>query len=381
MYPEEDGPWPDVATARLFLAALAGIVSAAGNHQLAVEMDKPAVAQWLIQQGLGPLAFSRCRHDYPELARHLQVDRYTAAAQSTLYFADLAQIEATFQSAGLPLVLLKGAALAQAAYGDVALRTMSDVDIWVCAQDMLRAAGIMQELGFRAYDGREDRPLELQMLSQGEIQFYGKHWGLVELHWSPFPGWWLARTAVTDDTAVWKRIEPIAPDRNAYQLAAEDMVIQIAVHQAVNHQMGMYAVRGLIDIALTDRSRMVDWKIVAERAKKWRVGTAVWLVLSLLDQLIGAPGLEPALAQLRPSRWRQKLLKQLVSPESVLAGQDLREGRTRFLLLLLLVDRWRDMVYLIFRTLWPENAWLQARHGKPGNHWRHLWQVVRYGRV
>jgi hypothetical protein len=204
---------------------------------------------------------------------------------------------------------------------------------------------------------------------------------MVELHWSPFPGWWLARTAAMDETAVWDRLEPLEANKVVYQLGAEDMAIQVAVHLAVNSQFSIAAVRGLLDIALTAKSRPVDWGEVARRAETWRVATAVWQALTLLDQLFGTPGLAAALQLLRPSRLRRWLLRKFVSAESILQGSDLRNGRSRFLLLLLLVDRRRDMIHLVWRTLWPEPEWLQARYQGQGSYWSHLWQVVRYGRV
>lgn len=375
----EPGPWPDMATARLFLASLAGLQPAALPDFRGA--NSAAVGQWLVTQGLGPLAFERCRKIFPELAGYLAHDRYTAVAQSSLNADNLSWIEAAFAEAGLPLVLLKGAALARTVYGDMAWRTMSDMDIWVREKDMPQAAAVMKQLGYLMHGGRTDRSLALQMLSRGEIQFYGPHWGMVELHWSPFPGWWLARTAAVDETAVWDRLEPLEINGTVYQLGAEDMVIQVAVHLAVNSQFSIAAVRGLLDIALTARSRPVDWGEVARRARTWRVATSVWQALTLLDQLFGTPGLAAALQPLRPSRLRRWLLRQLVSAESILRGSDLRNGRSRYLLLLLLVDRPQDMVRLVWRALWPEAEWLEARYQGQGSRWFHLWQVVRYGRV
>jgi hypothetical protein len=373
------GPWPDMATARLFLASLAGLQPAAQAEFPGA--NSAAVGRWLVTQGLGPLAFDYCRKTYPELAGYLAHDNYTAVAQSSLNADSLSRIEAAFAAAGLPLVLLKGAALAQTVYGDIAFRTMSDMDIWVREKDMPRAAAVMKQLGYLMHGGRTDRSLALQMLSQGEIQFYGRHWGMVELHWSPFPGWWLARTAAVDEAAIWDRLEPFEAGGAACQLAAEDMVIQVAVHLAVNSQFSIAAVRGLLDIALTAKSRPVDWAVVAQRACAWRVGTAVWQTLLLLEQLIGTPGLGEVRQRLRPSRLRRRLLRKLVSAESILRGNDLRNGRSRYLLLLLLVDRPQDMVHLAWRTLWPEPEWLDARYQGQGSRWSHLWQVVRYGRV
>jgi hypothetical protein len=159
------------------------------------------------------------------------------------------------------------------------------------------------------------------------------------------------------------------------------MVIHIAVHMAVNHQCGLSTVRSLMDIALTAQVRPLNWNRVGNRAKRWRVGTAVWLVLSLLQKLVGTPGLDEIVDQLRPPLWQSKFLYQLISPESILLGFNLTGGRIRFLYLLLLVDRKQDMGRLVFRTLWPEREWLIARFGQPSSHWQHLEQVIRHGQT
>jgi hypothetical protein len=137
----------------------------------------------------------------------------------------------------------------------------------------------------------------------------------------------------------------------------------------------------MLDIASIDSTRPVQWPIVVERAQRMRVSTAVWLVLSLLQQLLGTPGLEKPLRQLKPSRWRQRALAKAVSAESILLGQDLSSGRLRFLYLLLLVDRSRDMGRLVLRTLWPEEEWLLARYGEPVSHGQHLAHLIRHGQI
>jgi len=102
------------------------------------------------------------------------------------------------------LTLLKGAALGQTVYDDPVWRVMSDIDLWVQEADVPHAAEALAALGYHQAQARDERPLALQRQAKGEIRFAqpGAVWGLVELHWSPFPGWWLQRTAVPDDTAV-----------------------------------------------------------------------------------------------------------------------------------------------------------------------------------
>lgn len=371
-------PWPNptinVATARLLLRYLAGLAPAPVAKPLPA---LPYLAAWLIAHGLGPLAYARCQSEWPQLAAYLQADAFSAAAETGVHGDNLARIRAAFAAADLPPVLLKGAALAETVYGGPAERTMSDLDLWVRAEDMSTAFAQMRTAGFRAV-GQEERPPALQMLSKGEIRFYRPQWpqGLVELHLSPFPGWWLQRTAAVNDEALWARLEPLPDAPHSRQLAAEDMIIHVAVHTAVNHQFGLAAVRSLLDITLTAQTRAVDWTAVAQRARAWRVATAVWQTLDLLVTLVGVTEARSAAAALRPAAARRALLGRFVTPASVLAGADMRHGAARLLFLLLLVDRPQDVARLVGRTLWPEPAWLVARYGAEVGHGRHLWRLL-----
>jgi hypothetical protein len=367
---------PDAAALRALLRSLAGT----GELLPPGAGATGALAQWLIRAGLGPLAYRLYRERWPELAGALAADYYSAVAESSMAAEQLRLVETAFPQAAIPAVLLKGAALSRTVYEQPADRVMSDVDLWVHPEQMAAAFQLLSALGFTA-GGKESRPPALQHLSRGEIAFASPRGRLLELHWSPFAGWWLLRTAAIDDEGLWARREPLAETPGLFQLAAGDTILHLAIHLAVNHQFGLYPLRSLVDMARTVQQRPVDWETVARRARDWRVATATWSVLALLDDLIGAPGAAPALAALRPGRLRCRLLARLVNPQRLLSQQDVRTGRTRYLLLLLLVDRPRDAARLIYRTLWPEDAWLEARYQQPTSRWRHFWNVARHGRI
>lgn len=369
-------PWPTVAAARSFLRFLVGLESAS-EWPIATQQ----LANWLIMHGLGPFAYHQCQQAHPQLARSLQGDLFSAAAENSLHFTNLAVVIEQFRDK-IPVVLLKGVALAEQVYGGQMYRTMSDVDIWVPPQYVSEAITLMQAAGFCS-DNKTERPQALQTLAHGEFRFYRPEWShnLVELHLSPFAGWWLLRTAAIDDEALWTHIEPVDDTSAVYQMQAEDAVIHIAVHTAVNHQFGLAGIRSLVDIALTAQHRPIDWQVVAARAKAWRVGTAVWLVLLKLQQLIGIGGLSDAIEILQPGSIRRRQLDNWISPAFVLAGHDLRTGWLRYLFLLGLIDRKRDMIRLSWRTLWPEAAWLDARYGHPVNHFYHLAHIIRHKKV
>ncbi len=376
------GPWPSVQVAREFVRCLVD----GQNVQPLPRVDPGALATWLEEQQLGPLAHAASRDTWPELARKLQEDVYLAAADAEIRLRRLQGVLSALSVAKIPVVLLKGAALAGFAYDEAMRRTMSDLDLWLRGEDMPAAITVLQQHGFSLV-GKQERPVQLQSLGRGEVQLTDSAGGdgaggLVELHWSPFKGWWLRRTADVEDDLVWGRSEAIYPQTSVARLmATEDMIVHLAVHLSVNHQFGLHAVRGLVDMALVAKARPVRWGLVAERANHWRVATAVWMGLDLLQKMIGAPEASGALQQLQPSRLRRSALQRLVSPRQLLAGNDLRNSKLRHLLLLLMVDRPRDMLRIVYRTIWPEGEWLAARYQNGSNRWRHLWAVLRHGQI
>jgi hypothetical protein len=376
------GPWPDLVTARSFLSLLIKPLPSSAAGPMVAPLPARALAGWLVAHELGPLAYRRWQGIWPELCQLLLADWYAAAAENQLHQENLNRITAAFAEVRLPVVVLKGSALVQTVYPDPACRPMSDIDLWVAPERMAEAAALMVELGFYSTE-KADRPVQLQALSGGELRFGRTAWqqGMVELHWSAMSGWWLHHTAVPDFNGMWQRRVPmlLAADGSpvAYQLDPEDMVIQIAVHIAVNHQFSGTLLRSLADIALTAVSRPLNWQLIADRAREWRVGTAVYLALTLTHQLFDLPASDAARRHLQPTRLRRWLLSQLVNPQTALSRADIRTSLARQLLLLLLVDRPRDMLRLIGRTLWPTAQWREARYGKPTSPLGHLWHILR----
>lgn len=362
--------------------------AAAGTHDPAhtagstTAVDRYKLAAWLLFHELGAPAFAWARSADPQLAAMLKEAAFGGAAGNLAHFDTLDRIEQRFEAERIPMVLLKGAAVAQSAYRDPALRPMTDLDIWIRDEDVDRAAGSLVALGFRQDAGLPHRPAALQRRSCGELVFRhggGEH-GLVELHYGAFQGWWIQRAARPDTASVWRRAEPMGPGRHASRLATEDAILQTAFHVVVN-QFGQAPWRGLFDLAVLSRAHRVDWDAVASRAREWRLATATWLVLDAAHRLIGLSGCQPAVSSLRPSPARRAVLRAFVTPSALLSGLDLKRGTRRHAFMLSLVDRPKDGARLIGRAVWPERWWIAARYGRPVGRVEHLWGLVRRGEV
>lgn len=369
--------------ARAFLSGLAD--AAAGlpvQAAIPPAVDPLLLTLWLRHARLSAAAYPLAKAaGHEELAGRLRVDATAGAAANLVRFRALASIEDDFAARGIPLVLLKGAAVASAAYGDVAWRPMADLDVWVRDAEMRAAIERVEALGYRRLPEVAGRPAELQRRSGGEVVFAGPAGtGLLELHYSAFQGWWVRRTGDPDVLGVWERSVAAGPGRHARRLAPEDAVLQTAFHVTVN-QFGQAPLRGLLDIAVMARRLPIDWAAVAVRARSWRLATAVGLVLRSAHDLFGLGPGAAAVRSLSPRGVRRSVLRRFVTLESILKGRDLTRSHARHAFLLAVVDRPRDVLRLVGRTLWPEPWWRAARYGRPVGPAGHLWSMARRGSV
>lgn len=316
----------------------------------------------------------------PAVSGRIQAIHLASAARNILLFHELGIIVRAFQTAGITVVPLKGAWLAESVYANIAQRTMGDVDLWVRRNELDAARRVMGSLGYSSRS-KADRPQELQDALTGETQLFKANAPMVELHWNVFPGEWLRHTARIDEQAVWERTLAYKGEA-VRQLSPEDAILHLCVHLAVNHQMSMTGLRTLLDLDRARRRWDIDWGTVAQRAREWRVSHATWLVLQMLQEGFGDPEGRLPLRDLSPSPLRERILRRFISLRKMIEGLHISSGPKRFLFLLALVDRPAAAFHLIWRAFLPDRTWLTLRYGlKDAPEWRiglqRLWHPVR----
>ena len=147
---------------RRFLALLADCARPHVPDALAVRVRQraEAVDDWsgLVtsaeQHGLGPLLHAHVRAgvlEPPEAARRQLWALYGRhRRENAIRLRALDEALAGFSDAGLRVVVLKGPVLADLVYRDPGLRPMSDLDLLVPAEDLVRAQRLLGAMGFRA---------------------------------------------------------------------------------------------------------------------------------------------------------------------------------------------------------------------------------------
>jgi hypothetical protein len=91
-----------------------------------------------------------------DILEELKRDYYQNATKNTLIFEELGKVLRVFREAGLPVIVLKGAALAEKAYGNIALRPMSDIDLLLKDEDLIYTDKQLKKLGYSP----ADRPVD-----------------------------------------------------------------------------------------------------------------------------------------------------------------------------------------------------------------------------
>ena len=392
-----------VLRATSFLKALGDPDPSVLGQWLATEELHPDLAGWAVAQNLGPYLFQRLQQSaalrstgavpvqsLPENVRAaLLAARYQAVAANTIQRQELANILGALERAEVDVVLLKGTALAYTVYDDPISRLKGDIDAWMQSDRLPAATSALESLGYRSRY-KADRPPALMSLVGGEQQMVNNipGTGLIELQWPAFRGEWTRHTTQIDHAGIWSRCLPITVEGHGTRvMAPEDTLIHLCHHQAISHQFSFPWVRGLLDLHLVVERASPDWQKVIAGARVWRLATVLWTVFGLSRQLFNTPIPDEVLGALAPAPWRRQAIRGLRLDQMLLEMTPAGYRRQRFWIQLLLIDRVRDMLRLVGRGLFPEEAWLRARYGAdtPTSLWRarllHPLRLVTAGRV
>lgn len=256
---------------------------------------------WLARaESLAPLLY-RVLHGRDILPPGVDAELEAAFAsnwiRSEIAARDLDRILRCLADVQAPVILLKGAALATAIYGDQALRPMSDLDLLVHPGDVIRALEALQGLGYElpAVEMRLHDAVaysnEILLCRPGGTEIPVEiHWSLVDnpLYRDKPPEAWLWDTSMPLRFGAW----------DARMLGPEAQVLHLCAHLALHH-----AGEGLLwlhDIAevLHRYQEQIDWRALMEQAQAADLVLPLQQILPRVAEEWGAPIPAEALAAL-----------------------------------------------------------------------------------
>jgi len=258
--------------------------------------------------GLLPLA-SQSHQERPFLpepvATRLAEAAKTNVIRALRYSAALLRVIDRLQADGVPVVALKGPALAAQVYGDPALRSFVDLDILIREKHLRTALASLRILGYEpALPGDETGRHSLRA-RQHSVLHHAQSSITLEVHWR------LARANAgvrmhTDD--VFSRAEPVPLlGRVVHSLTPSDQFLYLAVHAANDGWNQLEHLRTLGEMVTQHPG--TDWRAQMERAWALRIGRRVHVAARLL-QALGVQWNDQILTKLSADGGADRLAKQ-----------------------------------------------------------------------
>jgi hypothetical protein len=239
----------------LLMAVTRAVLEGEVSLELAAISSRPFDWAWILKQAederLAALLYSVARTlpvPSPVLER-LRAAWVSGRRQYLLGIQQLTRVLSAFEREGVPVIPLRGLALANLLYRDPGLRPFTDLDLLVHEGNLPQALSLLSGLGYRHMEA--GLPLSLELTWRHAASFVPEapeenpidlHWGMVD-----YPG--LAPAAAITHQDFWDRaVRAEGPYGVHWELCPEDLLIYLALHWAVHH-----ALSGLIwqlDLAL-----------------------------------------------------------------------------------------------------------------------------------
>ena len=292
--------------------------------------DGESLVDWALHFNVGGLLYREIKSGsfpielIPVDARNRLREAYrNCATMNTSLFFDALKVLKSLADHQLPVIALKGLSLAKNIYGDIALRPMSDIDLLVKAEDLVRAGRILLTLGYKQYfPAWESTVKAVHHLSP----FTNKSGAIIELHWNIV----LPDSPINVDLdGLWERACLIKVDNvEVRALSPEDLFLHLCINACGNLQTGFDLFIPLCDIAglIKTSADRIDWQIVIDRATRWGGQKCVYLMLLLVRELLGAAPPDKIMSEIKPDDYQSvffdEALEQIfdVSPLDQLIG-------------------------------------------------------------
>jgi hypothetical protein len=295
----------------------------------------------LLYHNLSGLADERVPEKVVEYLRKLYNGN---VARNMLLYDELSKVLKTFKHAGIEVIVLKGAALAETSYRDIGLRPFSDVDILVREEDLQRAKKNLSELG---YILDEDVSPERYNEEFGCDLYYAGKVNILEIHWDIVRKTWSDRYTRIEIERIWERAVPAKiVGVDTLVLSPEDTLLHFCVHLP-RHRYNRLI--WLCDILEVIEHSDIDWDYVIKSAEKYRTKAYMYYGLHFTDELLGCDIPEKVLKELKPSRFETTVYSSAL--KDVLSRG--RKIISAFMMNILLIDRFQDRLRFLWEYVFP----------------------------
>jgi len=342
-------------------------------------LDWDRVIQLSARHGVTPSLYRRLKTLGPgtnipaSIEQRLRGVYLHSVGRGICLYHELSQVLRMLQNDNIPVIVLKGAFLAEVVYGNIALRSMGDVDLLVEKSDLARVEKILPEMG---YSPSRRFWIEAECATHQHLPPFIKPGAApLEIHWiivhptGPFR---------IDVDGLWKRARPtLIAGVEVLVLSPEDLLLHLCLHTSFQHRF-IIGLRALCDISETlwhYRDEM-DWEQVRLRARQWGAGKCGYLTLHLARELLGALVPDDVLSALEPSGLHPRFVTW--AREQIFTEPDKALPLSANLARIWGADRLQDKAAAFLKTAFPSRESMATMYPAPPSSRRiYLYYPVR----
>jgi putative nucleotidyltransferase-like protein len=279
-----------------------------------------------------------------EMLRDLHDSAQRHTRQALRLTHSLREILVRMDSLGVEAIPVKGPALAQTLFQNVALRQFSDLDILVRPEDVCRAKAALEDLGYTCSLALTKAQQAAYINSGYEYSFDGTTGkGLIELQWRVLPRFYAVDfdfpRLFTESTFV-----EFAGTR-VRTLRAEDLLLVLCAHAAKHVWERLAWTR---DIAELMQSPAIDWERARQQAERLGIVRILGISLVLARDLFAAT-VHPELEAVLSSDGKISLLAGRIREDILWSREHETESVAYFRLMLRLRERGFDRMRFVGR--------------------------------
>jgi hypothetical protein len=264
-----------------------------------------------IKQGISPLFYwnlkkiSNDKGVPSETMKVLEKIYYSNLARNMLRYDELSKVLSAFKTAGIDVIVLKGAFLAEQIYKNIGLRPMSDIDLLVKEKDLQKAEIELTKLMYSAPTKIFPTKLheQFQTAFSNELQFVhitkkiriDNHWNIQAPH-APYQ---------VDINKFWNNAEPVKiAGIEVLTFAPEDLLLHLCLHldRHINSSVPAKPLRDFCDIAEVTRyyEDTIHWNYLLQSSKHYEIEEPIFQGLSIAKKYFGALVPENIFNDLKP---------------------------------------------------------------------------------
>jgi len=202
-----------------------------------------------------------------------------------LFHVELKNVLRSFKDAGIEVMVLKGAAIAEEVLGNVALREMSDIDLLVRENDLERADAKLTELGYSWNEGY--RPKDWYRHNHHHLapRYHPVKRIIVEIHHNLVISNGLFRL---DSAKLWEKARIInVEDLETKALSTENTLIHFCLHFSYFEAL-VGNIRAVSDLCrlIEFYDESIDWDWIIREARKGDFARFIYYPLFLTNELL-----------------------------------------------------------------------------------------------